>query len=1035
MNGSSGAGHKRGAGRADEDFVHKVCAAWHSLYERAQGSSSAAAKRLKPRQPLSCQECRRLKLKCDREFPCANCRKRNCADICPSGTSKPPGRAVRIAAEFSALLKRVDDLEAIVRQLGAGDRIPPPLHLEEATKRSTTITKDLEQEIREGPRDSSRGRTSERSDSGGRFAGSSGVRDEEGEETGVGSADEGIESVMVGVGSLSIADSGRTRFLGAAAGSAYFYPDPNDEEDADASSLASEAEREVPAADQVIRYPYIQLGTAYSKTAELERLRAFLPDEAEGRRVSENYWRYLAFQFTPLEEAVFWEDYWPSAYTSHDPHGTKLACVFMILSLGHLFDPDAPSTPNPDAQHFFILSHAALAASRFLANSTLAAVQTLQLSANFHPNYHDLREGGETFFPILGMAVRMLATQGLHRDGSNFGLTGAELNRRRRVFYELLTLERMQAFISGRPHMFRDTHFDTQMPENASVFDRAKWQIGILIAKVIDQAFSVATPSYSTILSLDQDMRNLVRDTPPANRSGALPPDSFLVKPQGIPQLPPGPPPEAASYDLITRMRAHTLDQMFGQVLFYLHKPAFAQALLKYSDEPLKSPWAASVAAVSLETAVYLLAVAKSFFQLHPVLSPRWWHIWFHAFAGSVAQSSLVIKSPRSMLAPHAWSQLNEAVALFEAAGADGAPVAAFVPRLRVLREKAFLSLQNAISVPLGLMDPHSSTDVGDSLAEGTDVSLSILCPPTRLERKQRKKSVVRSSSAGKATGSASPAGDSPTTVLAQMLGATPALSEQAPPVTTAWPSSPVEAEPYNPFDSRIAMPGFVGGTKSPPVVSAPYDAATLAYLTAAQQPPPNNPVAQFPPVAFLPHQPLPHPLRESYEHADVQGPSKTAMAYAAAAAASSSAYSLSAGAPSSSDIRPQVPPLPPQAQPVDPSTVQQDPLGMLRQTALLAAHAPPPSSSAPGVSSGVPGFSPFAGLSPGYGFGGLITPWPAYGEVQAGEGATGAGAVSGAPAESWPWFDVLGAGANGGSGGAAGPGMPSPLDFSRFPG
>jgi len=56
----------------------------------------------------------------------------------------------------------------------------------------------------------------------------------------------------------------------------------------------------------------------------------------------------------------------------------------------------------------------------------------------------------------------------------------------------------------------------------------------------------------------------------------------------------------------------------------YLHKPAFAQALLKNSDEPLKSPWAASVAAVSLETAVYLLAIAKSWTRLHPICA-RWW--------------------------------------------------------------------------------------------------------------------------------------------------------------------------------------------------------------------------------------------------------------------------------------------------------------------------------------------------------------------------------------------------------------------------
>ncbi|XP_006462393.1 hypothetical protein AGABI2DRAFT_137096, partial [Agaricus bisporus var. bisporus H97] len=35
--------------------------------------------------PLSCCECRRLKLKCDRNFPCASCKKRGCAEICPDG--------------------------------------------------------------------------------------------------------------------------------------------------------------------------------------------------------------------------------------------------------------------------------------------------------------------------------------------------------------------------------------------------------------------------------------------------------------------------------------------------------------------------------------------------------------------------------------------------------------------------------------------------------------------------------------------------------------------------------------------------------------------------------------------------------------------------------------------------------------------------------------------------------------------------------------------------------------------------------------
>lgn len=33
----------------------------------------------------SCAECRRLKAKCDRVFPCSNCRRRGCALVCPDG--------------------------------------------------------------------------------------------------------------------------------------------------------------------------------------------------------------------------------------------------------------------------------------------------------------------------------------------------------------------------------------------------------------------------------------------------------------------------------------------------------------------------------------------------------------------------------------------------------------------------------------------------------------------------------------------------------------------------------------------------------------------------------------------------------------------------------------------------------------------------------------------------------------------------------------------------------------------------------------
>jgi hypothetical protein len=116
------------------------------------------------------------------------------------------------------------------------------------------------------------------------------------------------------------------------------------------------------------------------------------------------------------------------------------------------------------------------------------------------------------------------------------------------------------AFISGRPYILQDRQFDTKYPENAPDFDIAKWQLGTFIGKVIDSAFSISSPTYSTILKLDDGLRNLVRQSPTSLRSGVLPPNAFLEKPQFVPVLPPVPPPSNTT--LIEKLQQHTMDQV-----------------------------------------------------------------------------------------------------------------------------------------------------------------------------------------------------------------------------------------------------------------------------------------------------------------------------------------------------------------------------------------------------------------------------------------------------------------------------------------
>jgi hypothetical protein len=49
--------------------------AWEELSERGQSQLGE----------LSCAECRRLKLKCDKKVPCGSCVRRGCESICPCG--------------------------------------------------------------------------------------------------------------------------------------------------------------------------------------------------------------------------------------------------------------------------------------------------------------------------------------------------------------------------------------------------------------------------------------------------------------------------------------------------------------------------------------------------------------------------------------------------------------------------------------------------------------------------------------------------------------------------------------------------------------------------------------------------------------------------------------------------------------------------------------------------------------------------------------------------------------------------------------
>ncbi|GMK58328.1 hypothetical protein CspeluHIS016_0503600 [Cutaneotrichosporon spelunceum] len=76
----------------------------------------------------SCAECRRLKSKCDRVFPCSNCRRRGCALICPDGDLGCMQGKRLVLASTEQLHERIAQLEtALSKAHGLVSSVQHPL--------------------------------------------------------------------------------------------------------------------------------------------------------------------------------------------------------------------------------------------------------------------------------------------------------------------------------------------------------------------------------------------------------------------------------------------------------------------------------------------------------------------------------------------------------------------------------------------------------------------------------------------------------------------------------------------------------------------------------------------------------------------------------------------------------------------------------------------------------------------------------------------------------------------------------------------
>ncbi|KLO18324.1 hypothetical protein SCHPADRAFT_820145 [Schizopora paradoxa] len=573
---------------------------------------------------ISCAECRRLKLKCDKQIPCSSCVRRGCMSLCPNGVqlskenhgTRHPQRPrlvdkERLRTQVLEMGERIRKLENELRILHSCHS--PDIHplLSEELLRVKAI-------ISESERVTSRRSTSSDVD------------------------DQFIESF----GTLAVSDGGTERFLGASGTT---------------ESL------------QIKGFPPPAVGLVYDYRSNwrfipeiwknnevlVQIVKAHLPSQTRATELCEAYLNNISWFCRPIRREQIMEELLPVLYSDHilqmDVH--DLSLILMTLSAGAAGDLSLPAY-NEEAELFYELSMMAMSMRSLLESegASLSTVQTLMLGG-----VHHLVSGRmnslEPIWKIQSFAC-VLATV-TDRDPANWKLEEKLVQRRRQVFWELFVVDKWKSLACGRPPAFKLGDIDCLYADDTDATDdqdgnivASPWHWKTRFCKevanfAIEKFCSSKPVTYAEVLELDRIIEDFSDHV-------------ILASPETANQTYRRQQPS----DVLRYIAVHLYRNIS---LIHVHRGFFAEALMKFPSNPLDSPFAHSFSA-AYRGSVKLLGVLRTKFdELSPLLI-RMWPMWAHSLTAAVIVGSVALHCRGSPMAAPAAIELDHAITLFEKA-------------------------------------------------------------------------------------------------------------------------------------------------------------------------------------------------------------------------------------------------------------------------------------------------------------------------------------------------------------------------------
>ncbi|KAJ7657379.1 fungal-specific transcription factor domain-containing protein [Mycena polygramma] len=610
---------------------------------------------------LSCAECRRLKLKCDKNVPCGSCVRRGCESICPLGNLSA-GQGTRfILADTDQLHSKIAEMSQRIRQLEEALAI---LQAVVSNERHPLLATDLLSI---------------------KFAAEAPVRTDP-------PANDQPPSIDA-LGTLTLGDSGEVKYFGRSAGSETLLvaEDYSDEEDDPCTQ------------DPPLPADIAEIGglfpSGHARAAKLQRIRTLLPSYDRAVDLCEQYLGHGALFFRPIKRDELLGAFLQAIYASQDttadgsnadaPHA--LAVLFFILALGALLDLRLPPY-NAEAERFYCAGRAAIGLRAVYDSPLVDTVRAVGLMATYH-SHAGKKYSRDSAWCLMGIASKLAQSVRLHRDSARWNMDHKTVQSRRTLFWEVFSADVSHSLALGRPPAIDLSYVDCEFPEDDECLqtDQGEMRYGIwrsrysfsrdIWAPLAKGTLAAKPPGYAALLDLDRRVRELSV------------PESYKPYPTRADG-------EQEYYSSAASLRGAYSSQYRAVTMIYLHRSFFAQAMLDFPTNPLRSPFATSFLTAYRSASVIIKATAYQFDRCAD-MAMRVWFLLHQTFSAAVIAGTVVTLSPRSNFASNALIDLGLAVDIFErtAPQSHRAKLASAV--LAKLKERAVRAYtQFAVAVP-----------------------------------------------------------------------------------------------------------------------------------------------------------------------------------------------------------------------------------------------------------------------------------------------------------------------------------------------